>query len=224
MFASYASNPLVLGTVQGDDSVVRHHTMLSLGGAYAFGDRFEAGAHMPLYMQSGQELQPGMFGVPPPSGAARGDLDAPWQGTARADATFGAAAAVSVTLPTASDSQFTGTDLPTVRVLALVETAVGKQLRLRANAGPVLRKKVAFANIEQGSGLSWGAGVTFRAMDQMFIDGEIYGDLVPGGYSAEPPMGRWSARRRCSRPSRRSAACASRSRARSAQASPPAAA
>src|SRR6185369_7171975 len=53
---SYANNPLVLGTVQNDDPVVRHHTMISLGGAYAFGDRFEAGALMPLYVQSGEPV------------------------------------------------------------------------------------------------------------------------------------------------------------------------
>ncbi len=189
MFMSYASNPLVLGTVQGDDSVVRHHTMLSLGGAYAFGGRFEAGAHMPLYLQSGQDLQPGMFGVPPASGAARGDLTLHGKARLAGNQAFGAGVALSVTLPTATDSQFTGTDLPTVRALILGETAVGKQLRFRANAGPVLRKKVAFANIEQGSGLSWGAGVSFRAMDPMFIDAEIFGDVIPGGYHGEPAQG-----------------------------------
>ena len=125
MFMSYASNPLVLGTVQGDDSVVRHHTMLSLGGAYAFGGRFEAGAHMPLYLQSGQDLQPGMFGVPPASGAARGDLTLHGKARLAGNQAFGAGVALSVTLPTATDSQFTGTDLPTVRALILGETAVG---------------------------------------------------------------------------------------------------
>lgn len=189
LFGSYASNPLVLGTVQGDDSVVRHRTMVSLGGAYAFGGRFEAGAHMPLYLQSGQDLAPGMFGVPPASGTARGDLTLHGKVRLSSGGPFGAALALSVTLPTATDDQFTGTDLPTVRLLGLVETAVGKQLRLRANAGPVVREKVAFANIEQGSGLSWGAGLSFRAMDPMFIDAEIFGDVIPGGYHGEPAMG-----------------------------------
>src|SRR5262249_40109991 len=51
---SYASNPFVLSGSGYRTAPVERSTLLQLGLAYALFGRFEIGAHMPLYMQSGQ--------------------------------------------------------------------------------------------------------------------------------------------------------------------------
>ena len=58
-----------------DDHAVHRRTQYDLGLAYAFLGRFEAGARMPLYTQTGETITDSMqFGSPPASGTARGDL------------------------------------------------------------------------------------------------------------------------------------------------------
>ncbi|NVB81491.1 MAG: choice-of-anchor D domain-containing protein [Kofleriaceae bacterium] len=190
--ASYASDPLVLNTVQNDDAAVKNRTMLSLGFAYAFGGRFEASARMPLYMQSGDALgdQTTMFGVPPASGTARGDatLNAKMQlGAADGGSlTFGFAGAL--TLPTATKDEFAGTEKPQGRVLFLL-TRAQPRLSTSFNVGGIIRGKERFANVTQRSGVTWGASASFRALDSLWLGAEIYGDSIPGGRSAKPQSG-----------------------------------
>jgi MYXO-CTERM domain-containing protein len=188
-FASYASGPLVLGTIQADDGVVRNRTMMSIGGAYAFLDKFEAGARMPFYVQSGDQLAVGMFGVPPASGAARGDLTLHAKARLMRRAKLALGAGLSVQLPTASDGEFAGPDKPSARALALVTFTPSSRLTIHVNAGGVIRAKATFANIEQKSGLAWGAGVSLRIRDPLFFAFEVFGDVVPGGYHAAPDPG-----------------------------------
>ncbi len=193
MAASYASNPLVLGTDATSESLVKSRMMLSLGTAYAFADRFEAGARMPLYMQSGEPVVSGTTMVPAADGTAAGNL------TLHGKVRFVHAPKVhvglgaSLTLPTASDSEFAGTDLPTGRVLALASFMPVTPLAIHVNVGGVLRKAVQFANVDQGSGVAWGVGASFRAFERVFFQLEAYGDAIPGGTRGRPttadPMG-----------------------------------
>jgi outer membrane protein OmpA-like peptidoglycan-associated protein len=189
---SFASNPLVLATVQNDDAAVRTRMTLVLGGAYAFLDRFEAGARMPLYLQSGDTIGAMMFGVPPASGTVRGDLTLHakarlWRG----DAVGGAlttGVGIAATLPTATRDEFAGIEQPSGRALVLATLAQGR-LTSTLNAGGVVRAKAQFANIEQGSGAVWGAGVSYRLRDTVWLGGEVFGELVPGGRRARPAPG-----------------------------------
>lgn len=191
--ASYASNPLVLGTDATSKPLVKNRTMLSLGTAYAFGDRFEAGAHIPLYMQSGETVVSGTTMVPAAEGTAAGNLTIHGKVRFVRTPTLHLGLGASVTLPTASDSEFAGTELPTGRVLALATYMPVLPLAIHINAGGVLRKAVQFANVDQGSGVAWGAGASFRAFDRVFLQIEAYGDAIPGGSRGRPtttnPMG-----------------------------------
>ncbi|HEY5952690.1 MAG TPA: OmpA family protein [Kofleriaceae bacterium] len=184
---SYANNPLVLGTVQNDDPVVRHRTMVELGGAYAFGGRFEAGARMPFYVQSGEAVVPPMpgepptFSVPPASGAVLGDLALHGRARLWRNEVWTLGGGLVLKLPTASDSEFAGTDMPSLRALALMTYAPTTQLTVNLNAGAVLREQAEFANILQGNGVAGGVGVSYRVAHALFLDAEVFGELVPGG-------------------------------------------
>jgi outer membrane protein OmpA-like peptidoglycan-associated protein len=196
--ATYASRPLVLTTDLGVLTVVKHHTKLLLGGAFAFGDKYEAGVRVPIYMQSGDPVTPGEPGVEPASGAALGDLTL--HGKARlvgaANGKVRAGAGLALSLPTArlgGDGQFAGTNLPTVRAVGLLTIAPTRSLQLHLNAGGVLRESSQFGNIEQGSGVTWGAAVSWRIAEKLFLDAQAFGDLVPGSDYGRPtvtnPMG-----------------------------------
>ena len=192
-FASYASNPLVLGTDDASMPIVRHRTMLSIGTAYAFADRFEAGARLPLYMQSGEPVVSGTTTVEAADGTAAGDLTFHIKARLLPGAKLRLGAAAALTLPTASDSEFTGTKLPTLRILALATYSPVLPLTIHLNAGGVLRQTAQFANIEQGSGVAWAAGASFRAFEHVFLEAEAFGDAIPGGTRSRPtatnPMG-----------------------------------
>jgi len=187
--ASFASNPLVLDTGAGLDPVVKNQTMMSIGGAYAFLDRFEAGAHMPFYVQSGDTVQTGTLGVPPASGAARGALTIHAKARLLRTDVLRAGLGLGLKLPTMSDSEFAGADKPSLRALALVTAVIAPRLSLDANVGGVLRAKTQFANIEQKSGLAWGVGATFRVTYSLSVTGEVFGDMIPSGYHGAPPEG-----------------------------------
>jgi hypothetical protein len=187
--ASFASNPLVLDTGAGLDPVVKNQTMMSIGGAYAFLDRFEAGAHMPFYVQSGDAVQAGTLSVPPASGTARGALTIHAKARVLRTDMLRAGVGLGLKLPTMSDSEFAGADKPSLRALALVTAVIAPRLSLDANVGGVLRAKTQFANIEQKSGLAWGVGATFRVTYSLSATGEVFGDMIPSGYHGMPPEG-----------------------------------
>ena len=192
--ASYANDPLVIDTVQNTDAAVQTRTMLGLGGSYAFLGRFEAGARMPLYIQSGQTVNQQMsFGVPPAGGTSRGDLTLhgkvrAWQGPlAAGELTVGAA--VALTLPTASSGEFAGVAKPEGRVLALgafVPEALDHRLAIDVNLGGVVRATTRFANIAQRSGLAWGVGGSYRVLDELWASAELFGDVIPSGRYMAP--------------------------------------
>ncbi|HEY5951750.1 MAG TPA: choice-of-anchor D domain-containing protein, partial [Kofleriaceae bacterium] len=189
--ASYANQPLLLHTSQNDDAAIEHRTTFELGGVYSFG-AFELGARMPLFVQSGAALPTSeqrmqMFGIAPGS-TARGDLTVhgKYQIGARGGVSYGLAAAV--TAPTHSKDAFAGNELPTGRGLFLLSIVHGP-LTTTLNAGGVVRGKAQLGSATQGSGALFGAGLALRVLDKMWIAGEIFGEVIPGGQSGQPSAG-----------------------------------
>jgi hypothetical protein len=101
--------------------VIQRSTLMLLGGAFAFLDRFEAGARIPLYLQDGAAAgdRTMMFAADPASGAAMGDITL--HGKARLWKHGGAAIAtgLQLTIPTAEQDSFTGTEKPSLRAIAI---------------------------------------------------------------------------------------------------------
>jgi len=190
---SYASNPLVLEGSSVRNALVERSTLIEPGFAYAFLDRFEAGAHIPLFMQSGQApvdangVRQGL-GVAPADGTATGNLTLNakarlWRGGGKLG-WFVAGASGIVVVPTATKGQFTGSDQVEGRLLLLgsfTPVALASRLAISVNAGPILRGKSEYANIVQQSGVAWGAGASFRVLDGLWATAELFGEATPSG-------------------------------------------
>ena len=171
-----------------DNATLRDRTTLALGGAFAFGEIFEVAAHIPLYVQSGQDLSSAtMYGEPDVSATAFGDLEldgkvlvSRYSGPAGALAT---GVAVGVLLPTASGQQFAGSAKPEVRALYMAHYALpifDERIALDADAGGVIRGSTRYNDIDQRSGFDWGGGVSVRTLPHLAFSIEVR-RLVPGG-------------------------------------------
>ncbi|HSK05849.1 MAG TPA: OmpA family protein, partial [Kofleriaceae bacterium] len=197
---SHATDPLILdgianGVFLDDYAVISRSTVTNLGGAIAFLGRFEAGARIPLYVQEGQP--PGNpieeFTGQPAEGNARGDLAL--HAKARlvrrrlaGDGAFLVGLGAQLTLPTATAGRFAGAEDPSGRVQilgSLVPGAFERRITLTMNLGGVLRTRSTYANLEQKSGAAWGLGLAVRALDNVWLAGEVYGDTVPAGRTDE---------------------------------------
>jgi outer membrane protein OmpA-like peptidoglycan-associated protein len=189
VLASYASNPLVLGTVQSDDQVVATQLMTRIGLAYAFARRFEAGVSMPFYTQSGDTIAPGQLGSPPASGTARGDLTLHLKVSVFARPRVALGLALAGTAPTASDGQFAGSEKVSGRGLVALTLAPSPNVHLHVNGGAVLRTRAAFANIEQKSAAAGGVGISLRMTGSLTLTGEVFGTRTAGGYHSAPAPG-----------------------------------
>jgi large repetitive protein len=190
--ASYADKPLVLQATPNDNISIQDRMMFELGGAFAFGDRFEIGVHMPLYLQSGENLASStMFGEPGASGTAFGNLVLHAKANIyRRHGTGGDLAigtALALGLPTATDDQFAGSSKPQLDALALVSFAPGGiPLAFSAQAGAVFRSTTEFHDIDQGNGMLWGVGASYRLLPVLAVDVEVFGELDPGGLHDAP--------------------------------------
>ncbi|HEY0195247.1 MAG TPA: thrombospondin type 3 repeat-containing protein, partial [Kofleriaceae bacterium] len=192
----YASNPLVLDVTNPSnemitrDEVVRHSGLLQLGAAYAFLDRFEVGAHMPFFSQTGQPATGDrtMFMAKPAKGTAIGNLTLHakvqlLRAAGRAG-TFGLGASLIGIVPTATDGQFTGADKPEGRGLALLAytpSALGGRLTVTANGGAVVRGRTEYANIVQKSAVAWGGGAAVHVLDPLWLSVEVFGESTLAG-------------------------------------------
>ncbi|MEO8842328.1 MAG: choice-of-anchor D domain-containing protein, partial [Kofleriaceae bacterium] len=180
---SYASDPLVLRTTPNDNVAIQDRTMFELGGAFAFGDRFEAAIRFPLYLQSGENLNSTtMFGEPAASGAAAGNLAFNakarlWRVHSPAhELVIGTAATLA--LPTETADEFAGSAKPQLDVLALVSfTALDSKLSLAGQAGAVVRATALFHDVDQGNGLVWGIGGSYRIQPNLAIESEVFGEV-----------------------------------------------
>ena len=188
---SYANKPLILDTSQNDHYTIENRTTLELGFAYALSG-FELGARMPFYLQTGEpnptmEERKERFGVEP-GGTAIGDLTAhgKFQIGARDNLSYGVG--VALTAPTASDDKYAGTKYPTGRALFLLSLVQGP-FTAHLNAGAAVRARTEVGSANQGSGGIFGAGLSWRVLDKLWLAGEIFGELVPGGESGQPATG-----------------------------------
>ncbi len=191
---SYANDPLTLATAPNDNIAIADRMMFQVGGAYAFGDRFEAALSFPLYLQSGENLNSStMFGEPTASGTAAGDLTV--HAKARLFGYRGPAGGLAIgvstalSLPTATDSQFAGSGKPQFEALALASFIPAKlhsNLSLTAEAGTVLRADATFHQVDQGNGVLWGLGASYRVRHALAFEAEVFGQLIPNGLHAAP--------------------------------------
>jgi hypothetical protein len=189
---SYANDPLVLRTAPNDNVAIQDRTMFELGGAFAFGDRFEVGLRFPLYLQSGENLNSTtMFGEPAAEGTAAGDLVVNakarlWRRhSPTSELVIGVAAALS--LPTETADQFAGSGKPQLDALGLVSfTTLDGKLSLAGQLGGVFRATALFHDVDQGNGLLWGAGASYRIHPRVALEAEVFGELVPGGLHDAP--------------------------------------
>ncbi len=195
--ASYASRPLVLRTTTNDNVSIQDRMLFELGGAFAFGDRFELGLRAPLYVQSGENLSSAtMFGEAGASGTAFGDLVVHAKANVlRARGPNGELAAgtsLALSLPTATDGQFAGSAKPQLAALALISLVpggLGGRLALAAQAGVVLRATAQFHDLDQGNGMEWAAGASYSVRPALALDVELFGELIPNGLLAAPAAG-----------------------------------
>jgi outer membrane protein OmpA-like peptidoglycan-associated protein len=184
---TYADNLLILDTAQNQYNAVDNREVLMLGGAYAFGKRFEAGLRMPLYLQNGQATgsQMDMFQVVKVDSVSRGDatIHAKMNGGATefagGDLSYGAMLALSI--PTRSGSEFAGTNMPQARLLGLATLTKGRTI-LQLNAGALIRSKDTYSSYVQRSGGTFAVAGNYRVADKLWVGGEVFGDVIPGGH------------------------------------------
>ncbi|MBV8756721.1 MAG: choice-of-anchor D domain-containing protein, partial [Deltaproteobacteria bacterium] len=176
---TYAAHPLVLASAQADDVAIANRMTLVLGGAWAVSERVEIGAHVPLFVQSGDTVDPQMAaGTPALGGAARGNLSL----HAKVRFTDELAGLAMVTAPTASDNRFAGEDAASARLLAIVGVPVGRRGYALLDFGGVARSEAHFASYVERSGVVWGAGARYAVRDGLSVESELFGELVPGGH------------------------------------------
>jgi len=71
-------------------------------------------------------------------------------------------------------------------VVGLAAWSPTQELSLAASAGGVLRRTSVYrdaASISQGSGFVWGAGASYRVLDDLSVTGELFGEIARSGRS-----------------------------------------
>ena len=178
----YETNPMV---ARWTDSAMADHelglittrTAFAIGLGYALTDRLELSARLPMYSQASEaRTMDAPFGVEGASGFALGDVGVRAKAQV-VEGNVGFAGALDVTAPTRSDGQFTGTDLPTAHVQALLGIRAGRRLSLALNGGFLARQSTQFMLVEQGSELTYGAALALRVLDKVAVVGEASGAL-----------------------------------------------
>ncbi|HSN29425.1 MAG TPA: OmpA family protein, partial [Kofleriaceae bacterium] len=176
---TYAAHPLVLASAQADDVAIANRMTLVLGGAWAVSERVEIGAHLPLFVQNGDSLDPQMAaGTPAVRSDGRGNLTL----HAKVRFTDELAAIAAVTPPTASDDRFAGQDGTSAHLLVVAGLRLAPRIAAMLNFGGVARPESRFASYIERSGVVWGAGGRYALRDNIALEGELFGELVPGGH------------------------------------------
>jgi large repetitive protein len=187
---TYGDNLLVLDAPQNDYNVIDNREVLLLGGAYAFGKRFEAGLRMPLYLQSGQATgnQMDMFQVVKINSAVRGDATVHAKANGGAtefaggDLSYGGL--FSLSIPTRSGDEFAGTNMPQARLIGLATLTKGRAI-IQVNAGAIIRSKEVYSTYVQRSGGTFAAGMSYRLADKLWVGGEVFGNFIPGAHISQ---------------------------------------
>ena len=175
------------------DALIERSSSLQLGAAYAFLDRFEVGAHLPLYMQSGQPAgdPKAGFTLPPASGNAIGNLTLHgkarlWRGGVGPGA-LALGAGASGVIPMATKGQFTGSDKPEGRLLAarLVHArgapVAPRDLDQPRGGRPRQDRSTPTSRSRAASRGAFGA--SYRVLDALWATAEVFGEATPSGHS-----------------------------------------
>ena len=193
---SHAVNPMVAEWMQDGAEqqleLVAARSEVELGFAYALSDRLELAARLPMYQQTGGTVQMAdPIGLSPAGGFALGDVAVRAKATALKGA-VGFGGALEITAPTAKDGQFAGVDLPTAHLQALLG-GHSRRVEWALNVGFLARQSAAFSAIEQGSELTYGAGVAVRVLDKVALVGETYGSVGVIGAEGKVSPFEWAA-------------------------------
>ncbi len=202
LFFDYARKPLSVeqvGPAGGIGYPVESRTGYELAFDYVLGDRAEVGVRLPLLQQSGDVER--MLNVDPADGMALGDLAATGKWVAYGGDMFALAGRAELTLPTATDGEFAGTDWPSLHTQILLGLDVWK-LRFVANGGYRIRREAEFFDVVQDDELTFGIGAGYRFSRKSSVVGELYGAQGSGAGASEgssPLEGALGLRHRMSR-------------------------
>jgi outer membrane protein OmpA-like peptidoglycan-associated protein len=180
VWLDHARNPLVVETAGGEmvDRPISGRTSIELAGAYAFADRFEVCAAVPLLTQGGSDPQ--FSGIAPAEGGAIGDVRVRGRAFLYQIRPLSFGASGEVSLPTSTDEEFAGAGGPSAAVRLLADYRQGP-LDLALNAGGVMRQKAMLADVEQGHQVLYGVGAAYRATRSASAIAELFGAVDLGG-------------------------------------------
>jgi MYXO-CTERM domain-containing protein len=166
-------DPLTGDTLMVGDSasLVKQQTVIGVGGAYAFANRFEVGLIVPIMMQSGDSSMIGAAA----DGATLGDIAAHAKIQFVRAGTLALGAAAVITAPTAKDGQYAGYSGPSGE-LELLASHRSRRVLASVNVGFRGRKTEDFAAVQQGSAVTFGAGAGFRVTSTLWLAAEAFGD------------------------------------------------
>jgi len=179
---NHAVSPMKIETgvpMTGGD-VISGRTALELGFAYAVIPKLELGLRVPLLRQAGADT--GIAGLDfSDAGTAVGDVGIMAR-YALVDGKTKLGASAMITAPTAKADQFAGSGTVTGAGKLLVSAAAGKRLTLAANAGFLFRAaETDFGSMTQSHQVLFGAGVSVRAAEKLWVIGEGFGRYGLGG-------------------------------------------
>ncbi len=182
LFLDHAVNPLNLGAAGTDqtDAIVSGRTAADLAFSYALAGRYEVGLLVPVLSQSGDPSTV-IAGVDPASGTSLGDLSLHGKAFLLRAAPISLGGSATVTLPTAGDGEFAGSNGPTAHLRGIA-ALTGSRVGIAVNGGLRLRGKSELADIQQGNELTYGFAASYQALDRLAAIGELYGAFsVSGG-------------------------------------------
>ncbi|MBK9033895.1 MAG: choice-of-anchor D domain-containing protein [Myxococcales bacterium] len=183
---NHAVSPMTIadtGMAGGD--IVSGRTAVELGFAYAIAAKLELGVRVPLLSQQG--ANPGIAGLDFSNGGGStiGDIGVLARYALVDGAKTKVGASATITAPTAKADQFAGSGTVTGAARLLLSQAAGKRITLAANAGFLVRGGATeFAGMTQGHQVLFGAGVSVRTLEKLWLIGETFGRMGLGSDDA----------------------------------------
>jgi outer membrane protein OmpA-like peptidoglycan-associated protein len=174
LILNYASEPLVLKQVGGDERIVIVEEQMAADLLFALGlfDLMEINLGLPVYFLNNGSIRDEAI-----EGATVGDL--------RARAKFslldseqgpvGVAVFAQMGFPTGDDTAFTSSGQYYVRPGVVVDTRI-RRLLLALNLSGNIQQERDFGNLSLGSELHYSAGAQYEVIaNRLFVGGEVYG-------------------------------------------------
>ena len=175
VFLNHAVNPLKVQSGEMEEVPVSGRTGADIAFSYAFGGRFEAGAIIPMVLQSGDTA---MFsGLEANDGAVLGDIALHGKIRVLTLGAFSVGTSAAVTLPTASNEEFAGSESATLHTRMMLGYD-RPPIYVAANTGFRLRGEGVLGNIEQGNELTYGLALSYEATRSIAIVAETFGSYA----------------------------------------------